>query len=225
MQRADEKTTVPNPSAATDGEQPFFKEPDASIADFPLPDNEDFSDDFFRRINDPGFLPTCSMPELYGRIFHSNLFTCGRIPLPQSGTVTANRRSSKIYSIRVHICLPVRRKSASHFSWRSLPFMSAAENHSGILRCSRERFSIWLWRTIRRDCNSGFIGCSARTSRPRSTFQTQQSRWAVDLTSRSRPFAGNTRIQTLSLSTRCKRFGNPETKNAAMPAIMRLSAN
>ena len=71
MQRADEKTTVPNPSAATDGEQPFFKEPDASIADFPLPDNEDFSDDFFRRINDPGFLPTCSMPELYGSIFHS----------------------------------------------------------------------------------------------------------------------------------------------------------
>ena len=71
MQRADEKTTVPNPSAATDGEQPLFKEPDASIADFPLPDNEDFSDDFFRRINDPGFLPTYSMPELYGSIFHS----------------------------------------------------------------------------------------------------------------------------------------------------------
>lgn len=71
MQRADEKTTVPNPSAATDGEQSLFKEPDASIADFPLPDNEDFSDDFFRRINDPGFLPTCSMPELYGSIFHS----------------------------------------------------------------------------------------------------------------------------------------------------------
>ena len=39
--------------------------------DFPLPDNEDFSDDFFRRINDPGFLPTYSMPELYGSIFHS----------------------------------------------------------------------------------------------------------------------------------------------------------
>ena len=71
MQRADEKTTVPNPSAATDGEQSLFKEPDASIADFPLPDNEDFSDDFFRRINDPGFLPTYSMPELYGSIFHS----------------------------------------------------------------------------------------------------------------------------------------------------------
>ena len=71
MQRADEKTTVPNPSAATGGEQSFFKEPDASIADFPLPDNEDFSDDFFRRINDPGFLPTYSMPELYGSIFHS----------------------------------------------------------------------------------------------------------------------------------------------------------
>ena len=71
MQRADEKTTVPNPSAATDGEQPLFKEPDASIADFPLPDNEDFSDDFFRRINNPGFLPTYSMPELYGSIFHS----------------------------------------------------------------------------------------------------------------------------------------------------------
>ena len=71
MQRADEKTTVPNPSAATDGEQPLFKEPDASIADFPLPDNEDFSDNFFQRINDPGFLPTYSMPELYGSIFHS----------------------------------------------------------------------------------------------------------------------------------------------------------
>ena len=71
MQRSDEKTTVPNPSAATDGEQPLFKEPDASIADFPLPDNEDFSDDFFRRINNPGFLPTYSMPELYGSIFHS----------------------------------------------------------------------------------------------------------------------------------------------------------
>lgn len=98
MQRADEKTTVPNPSAATDGEQPFFKEPDASIADFPLPDNEDFQ--------------TIS----FGVSTILNFFR--PIPCRNSTAVsfTANRRSSKICSIRVHICLPVRRKSASHFS-------------------------------------------------------------------------------------------------------------
>ena len=197
MQRADEKTTVPNPSAATDGEQSLFKEPDASIADFPLPDNEDFSDNFFQRINDPGFLPTYSMPELYGSIFHSKPPIIQNLLYPGTYLFAGAPKIGKSFLMA---------QLAFHVS-SGKPLWNFAVQQGTVLYLALEDNQERLQQRLYR------------------MFGTQQSRWAADLTSRSRPFAGNTRIQTLLLSTRCKRFGNPETKNAAMPAIMRLSAN
>lgn len=170
LQRADEKTTVPNPSAATDGEQSLFKEPDASIADFPLPDNEDFSDDFFRRINDPGFLPTYSMPELYGSIFHSKPPIIQNLLYPGTYLFAGAPKIGKSFLMA---------QLAFHVS-SGKPLWNFAVQQGTVLYLALE--------DNRRGCNSGFIVCSVQMLRPRSTFQTQQSRWAADLTQQIETF-------------------------------------
>lgn len=73
------ETTAPVPSAATDGEQPFGNNPKASISDEP---NKNKSDDEvmrehlrkiqrLNRLNDPSYLHTVSMNDLYDTVFES----------------------------------------------------------------------------------------------------------------------------------------------------------
>lgn len=68
-----EKMTVPNPSAPTDGEQSFRNDATNSISQFVENCNTDFSeeeyDSFLSRIQDPSYLPTMSMQELYSTTF------------------------------------------------------------------------------------------------------------------------------------------------------------
>lgn len=65
--------TVPNPSAPTDGEQSFRNDATNSISQFVENCNTDFSeeeyDSFLSRIQDPSYLPTMSMQELYSTTF------------------------------------------------------------------------------------------------------------------------------------------------------------
>lgn len=67
------KAAIPNPSAPTDGEQPLPNEPIESIAAFSEECNTDFSDEdcelTFQHLNDPGFLYTISMKQLYQKTF------------------------------------------------------------------------------------------------------------------------------------------------------------
>lgn len=68
-----EKMTVPNPPAPTDGEQSFRNDATTSIAQYVEKCNTEFSeeeyDSFLSRIQDPSYLPTMSMQELYSTTF------------------------------------------------------------------------------------------------------------------------------------------------------------
>ena len=73
------KTTVPIPSAATDGEQPSGKNPTKSIADAPGKNktDEEIMREHLRaiqrinRMNDPSYLHTVSMNDLYDTVYES----------------------------------------------------------------------------------------------------------------------------------------------------------
>ena len=70
------KTTVPVPSAATDGEQPSGKNPTVSIADEPdknKTDSESLREQLrkIQRMSDPSYLHTVSMNDLYETVFES----------------------------------------------------------------------------------------------------------------------------------------------------------
>lgn len=69
-----EKTTVPYPPVGAGGEQPISKKPNQSIAE-DTPKINDKDDDLeevlgkMRQLNDPAFLPTFSMNELYETVY------------------------------------------------------------------------------------------------------------------------------------------------------------
>ena len=75
MTEAIEKTTVPNPSAATDGEQPFHKESTSSITERTEKCKEEDSEDIFariRRMQNPNYLHTVTLEELYETVYESS---------------------------------------------------------------------------------------------------------------------------------------------------------
>ena len=72
------KTAAPVPSVGADEEQPIPKTTNQSIADI-LPENNPFEDDFeeelwrIQQMNDPAYMYTISMSELYETIYQSRL--------------------------------------------------------------------------------------------------------------------------------------------------------
>lgn len=75
MTEAIEKTTVPNPSAATDGEQPLYKESTSSITERTEKCKEEDSEDIFariRRMQNPNYLHTVTLEELYETVYESS---------------------------------------------------------------------------------------------------------------------------------------------------------
>lgn len=71
-----EKTTVPIPSVGADGEQPISKNSNKSIADDSFKINDEdlgFQESLkkMQRFNDPAFMPTFSMSELYENVYDS----------------------------------------------------------------------------------------------------------------------------------------------------------
>ena len=76
MDRLKEKTTAPVPSAPTDGGQPLSKVPGTSIAEKTTENNPPERDleellRQMRRVNDPAYLPTVSMQDLYENVYPS----------------------------------------------------------------------------------------------------------------------------------------------------------
>ena len=79
MERTYEKTTVPSPSVAADGEQPSGKKPEPIIADTQdkSKSDDDVMKEHFRalrelsRMNDPSYLHTVSMSDLYETVYES----------------------------------------------------------------------------------------------------------------------------------------------------------
>ena len=70
-----EKMADPVPSAATDGEQPLLNGSESSIAHADPTCNRDYSDEeaeletYYDRLQDPSYLPTITMQELYNQSF------------------------------------------------------------------------------------------------------------------------------------------------------------
>lgn len=74
MDRLQEKTTVPYPPVDADGGQPLSQKPNQSIAEEQTehkPQERDFREILRQidRVNDPAYLPSLSMNELYDRVF------------------------------------------------------------------------------------------------------------------------------------------------------------
>ena len=74
MDRLQEKTTVPYPPVGADGGQPLSQKPNQSIAEEQTdhkPQERDFREILRQidRVNDPAYLPSLSMNELYDRVF------------------------------------------------------------------------------------------------------------------------------------------------------------
>ena len=74
MDRLQEKTTVPYPPVGADGGQPLSQKPNQSIAEEQTehkPQERDFREILRQidRVNDPAYLPSLSMNELYERVF------------------------------------------------------------------------------------------------------------------------------------------------------------
>ena len=76
MDRGKEKTTAPYPPVGADGGQPLSQKPNQSIAEEQTehkPQERDFREILRQidRVNDPAYLPSLSMNELYARVFPS----------------------------------------------------------------------------------------------------------------------------------------------------------
>lgn len=74
MDRSKEKTTAPYPPVGADGGQPLSQKPNQSIAEEQTehkPQERDFREILRQidRVNDPAYLPSLSMNELYDRVF------------------------------------------------------------------------------------------------------------------------------------------------------------
>lgn len=86
----EKRNAAPNPSVGADGGQQFTSEHGNTITDRPAESNESFEQEwkkareFFRRVNDPAYLPTVTMEQLYDTVYE------GRPPvidgLLQNGT-------------------------------------------------------------------------------------------------------------------------------------------
>ena len=74
MDRGKEKTTAPYPPVSVDGGQPLSQKPNQSIAEEQTehkPQERDFREILWQidRVNDPAYLPSLSMNELYDHVF------------------------------------------------------------------------------------------------------------------------------------------------------------
>ena len=87
---AEKRNAAPSPSVGADGGQQFASEHSNTITDLPAESNENFEQEwkkareFLRRVNDPAYLPTVTMEQLYDTVYE------GRPPvidgLLQNGT-------------------------------------------------------------------------------------------------------------------------------------------
>ena len=70
---AEKRNAVPNPSAATDGGQQFANMNNNNIPDVGAESNENFDElkKKLRRMQDPAYLPTVTMTELYDTVYES----------------------------------------------------------------------------------------------------------------------------------------------------------
>lgn len=110
MDRLQEKTTAPYPPVGADGGQSLSQKPNQSIAEGVTehkPPERDLEEILrqISRVNDPAYLPTVSMNDLYEQVYP------GRPPVVD------------VCSMRGHISLWALPRWASPFSWPSLPIM------------------------------------------------------------------------------------------------------
>ena len=110
MDRSQEKTTVPYPPVGADGGQSLSQKSNQSIAEEQAehkPHERDFREILRQidRVNDPAYLPSLSMNELYEKVYP------GKPPWWRA------------YSIRGCTSLWALPRSASPFSWRNWPIM------------------------------------------------------------------------------------------------------
>ena len=132
----EKRNAAPNPSVGADVGQQFVNEHSNTIADRPAESNENFEQEwkkareFFRRVNDPAYLPTVTMEQLYDTVYE------GRPPVIDGLAAKTGRTYS-----------PARRRSASRSWLRSSRTMWRPGRSFGITMSGKARCSISRSRT------------------------------------------------------------------------------
>ena len=140
MDRSQEKTTVPYPPVGADGGQSLSQKPNQSIAEGVTehkPPERDLEEILrqISRVNDPAYLPTVSMNDLYEQVYP------GRPPVVD-GLLYAGTY--------LFVGAP---KVGKSFLMAQLAYPC------GGMRCARGQSSIWPWRTTTVAYRSGCTGC------------------------------------------------------------------
>lgn len=206
----DEKTTVPFPSVGADGEQPIYKNSGLSIADDSTKiNNVDFGfEEIVRnmqRYNDPAFMPTFSMNELYETVYESRppiidgLLYAGTyliVGAPKVG------KSFLMAQLAYHISMghtlwnyPVRKGTVLYLALEDTP----------------KRLQERLFRMYGTDSSENLH------------FTISAKKVGMGWMNSSKALYENTPTPSLSSLTRFRKSENPAVIIIAMPMIMRLS--
>ena len=153
MDRSQEKTTVPYPPVGADGGQSLSQKPNQSIAEEQAehkPQERDFREILRQidRVNDPAYLPSLSMNELYEKVYPGKPPVVEGLLYPGVYLFVGAPKVGKSFLMA---------QLAYHVS-KGLPTKSA-----------RGPSSIWPWRTTIPACRDDCTGCSERTAPQTST--------------------------------------------------------
>ena len=156
MDRLQEKTTVPYPPVGPGGGQSLSQKPNQSIAEEQTehkPQERDFREILRQidRVNDPAYLPSLSMNELYEKVYPGKPPVVEGLLYPGVYLFVGAPKVGKSFLMA---------QLAYHVS-KGLPLWG--------YEVRQGPSSIWPWRTTIPACRGGYTGCSGRTAPQTST--------------------------------------------------------
>ena len=183
MDSRETKRTVPVPSAPTDGEQPISQTTAKSIAEETAENNPQEKDleemlRDMRRMNDPAYLHTVSMNDLYQNIYQSRPPVIDGLLYPGTYLFAGAPKVAKSFLMA---------QLAYHVSM-GLPLWATLS--------TRGLSSIWRWRTTTAACRGGYTECSAQKAPTICSLRSTPNSLAVGLEEQLRSSSGNTRTPT-----------------------------
>ena len=164
MDSKETKRTVPVPSVGADGEQPISQTPTASITEETTENNppeKNYAELLrkMQRMNDPAYLPTISMNELYENVYQSRPPVIDGLLYPGRYLFAGAPKVGKSFLMA---------QLAYHVSM-GLPLWDYPV-HKGLS-------SIWRWRTTTAACRGGYTECSAQRHRQSALCGLRQTAW------------------------------------------------
>ena len=212
MDRLKEKTTAPVPSAPTDGGQPLSKVPGTSIAEKTTENNPPERDleellRQMRRVNDPAYLPTVSMQDLYENVYPSRAPVIDGLLYAGTYLFVGAPKVGKSFLMA---------QLAYHVS-TGLPLWGHAVQQGTVLYLALEDDHRRLQERLYRMFGTEGTG--------NLHFAIYAKQLGGGLEEQLKSLSRNTRTPGLSSSTPCKKSGRLAVTNTAMAAIMRLSTS